>query len=161
VNRHICTARTTPAKHPVKLSCMAGFFYTEVLVAVVLIALALVPAMEALLPGKAGSATHQAIAEDHYQLTGKLEQVLAEPIANLDIAAAAAGKPVIPTGYSDVITTSGGRQIKRNVFLSRYDGDNADRDNNPFTGTDEGLLWVRVTIAGTGADIESLVSGTE
>jgi hypothetical protein len=44
------------------------------------------------------------------------------------------------------------------VFLSRYDGDNADTDNDHFTGTDDGLLWLQVRIAGTGASIESLVS---
>jgi len=165
MNKHInpvaCTVRTTSAKHLDNGTRMAGFFYIEVLVAVALIALALVPAMDALIPGIAGSAIHEARAEDHYQLTGKLEQVLAEPVANLDIAAAAAGNPATPTSYSDDVATSAGRRIKRNVFLSRYDGDNADADNNPFTGTDEGLLWVRVTIAGSGAVIESLVSDNE
>ncbi len=140
---------------------MAGFFYTEVLVAVALIALALVPAMDALLPGVAGSAFHETTAEDHYQLTGKLEQVLAEPFANLEIAADAVGDPTIQTGYSDVIAYADGRQIMRNVFLFRYDGDNADTDNDPFTGTDEGLLWVQVRIAETGAGIETLVSDND
>jgi len=151
--------RTMPARHPGKAGCMAGFFYTEVLVAVVLIALALVPAMDALLPGVAGSAFHETTAEDHYQLTGKLERVLAERFANLAIAADAAGNPTTPTSYSEAITYPGGRQMKCYVYLSRYDGDNADRDNNPFTGTDEGLLWVKATIAGTG--IESLVSDND
>lgn len=137
---------------------MAGFSYVEVLIAVVLIVIALVPAMDALIPGIAGGGIHESIAEDHYHLTGRLEQVLVEPFGQLNSAAVAAGSPATPSIYSDVFTYPDGRQISRNVFIARYDADNADADNDPFTGTDDGLLWVRVTIAGTGASIESLVS---
>ena len=136
---------------------MTGFSYVEVLIAVVLIVVALVPALDALIPGVAGSGIHETLAEDHYQLTGRLEQVLVEPYGQLNSAANAAGSPTTPTTYSDVFTYPNGRQITRNVFLSRYDADNADADNDPFTGTDDGLLWVRVAIAGTGMVIESLV----
>jgi type II secretory pathway pseudopilin PulG len=153
-----CAARTTPAKRHVHHNSMAGFSYVEVLVAIVLIAVALVPAMEALQPGIAGSGIQEIIAEDHYQLTGRLEQVLVEPFGQLNSAANAAGSPTTPSSYSDIFTYANGRQITRNVFLSRYDADNADTDNDPFTGTDDGLLWVRVAIAGTGMSIESLVS---
>lgn len=153
--RHASPARTmrpTP-------DSMSGLSYIEVLIAVVLIMIALVPALDALIPGVAGSGIHESIAEDHYQLTGKLEQVLAEPFGRLNSAANAAGSPTTPTtAYSDDVNYSDGRQIKRNVFIARYDGDNADADDDPFTGTDDGLLWVRVTIAGTGMGIESLVS---
>ena len=143
--------RTTPAR-------MAGFSYVEVLIAVVVIVIALVPALDALIPGVAGSGIHESIAEDHYQLNGKLEQVLVEPFGQLNSAANAAGGPNTPTTYSDIYTYANGRQITRNVFIARYDGDNADGDNKPFTGTDDGLLWVQVTIAGTGMGIESLVN---
>jgi len=60
-----------------------------------------------------------------------------------------------------VVIYSGGRQITRNVFLSRYDGDNADTNNNPFDGVDAGLIWVRVEIAGSSLSIESLISDAE
>lgn len=152
--RHAAAARAmrpTPGR-------MSGLSYIEVLIAVVLIMIALVPALDALIPGLAGSGIHESIAEDHYQLTGKLEQVLAEPFGRLNSAANAAGGPTTLTTYSDDVTYTDGRQIERNVFISRYDGDNADADNDPFTGTDDGLLWVRVAIPGTGMSIESLVS---
>ena len=136
---------------------MTGFSYVEVLIAVVLIVVALVPALDALIPGVAGSGIHETLAEDHYLLTGRLEQVMVEPYGQLNSAAVAAGSPTTPTMYSDLFTYPNGRQITRNVFLSRYDADNADADNDPFTGTDDGLLWVRVAIAGTGMVIESLV----
>ena len=148
----------TAARYHGQCRAMAGISYVEVLVAVVLIAITLVPALDALIPGMAGGGIHESLAEDHYQLTGRLEQLLVEPYGQLNSAASAAGSPTTPTSYSDVFTYADGRQITRNVFLSRYDGDNADADNDPFTGTDEGLLWVRVTIAGSGDSIESLVS---
>ena len=143
------------------MKSMAGFSYVEVLVAVVLIATVLVPAMEALQPGLAGSSIHEIIAEDHYELTGRLEVVLAEPFTVLDSAAIAAGNATTPSSYSDVFTYPDGRQITRNVFLSRYDGDNADTDNNPFTGVDDGLLWVQVTIAGSALRFVTLVSDND
>lgn len=150
-----CAVRT---KCPGYSNSMTGFSYVEVLIAVVLIVVALVPAMDALIPGVAGSGIHETQAEDHYQLVGRLEQVMVEPYGQLNSAAVAAGSPITPTTYSDLFTYPSGRQITRNVFLSRYDGDNADADDDSFTGTDDGLLWVRIAIAGTGSSIESLVS---
>jgi type II secretory pathway component PulJ len=141
-----------------RISKMAGFSYVEVLISVVLIAIVLVPAMEALQPGMAASGIHEIIAEDHYRLTGKMEEVLAEPFADLDIAAITAGSATTATAYSDVFTYPNGRQINRNVFIAQYDGDNADSDNDPSTGTDTGLLWVQVEIAGTALSLETLVS---
>ncbi|MGB5396845.1 MAG: hypothetical protein WBN96_06820 [Gammaproteobacteria bacterium] len=136
---------------------MAGFSYVEVLIAVVLIGVTLVPAMEALQPGIVGSRIHSLNAEDHYQLAGRFEQLLAEPFNSLDSAAATAGNATTPTSYSDVFSYPDGRQITRNVFISRYDADNADADNDPFTGTDAGLLWLQIRIAGTGAGFETLI----
>lgn len=139
-------------------SRMTGFSYVEVLIAVVLIVIALVPALDALIPGVAGSGIHETLAEDHYRMTGRLEQVLVEPFGQLRKAANAAGSPTTPTTYSDIYIYPNGRQINRDVFIARYDADNADADDDPFTGTDDGLLWLRITIAGTGMSIESLVN---
>lgn len=146
----INSRRLSAGKH------LAGFSYVEVLVATALIAITLVPAMEALLPGIAGSGIHETRSEDYYQLLGKFEAVLAEPFASLD---AAAGNPTTATIYSDSYTYPNGRQIMRTIFISRYDGDNADADDDPFTGTNAGLLWVRGIIAGSSLHIETLTSG--
>ena len=141
-----------------KHSKMSGFSLVEVLVSVVLIAIVLVPAMEALLPGIQGSGIHETRSEDHYRLMGKIEETLAEPFASLDAAAITASNPTTPTIYSDDFTYPNGRQIRRNIFISRYDGDNADADDDPFTGTDEGLLWVQGVIAGSSLSFETLTS---
>jgi hypothetical protein len=51
-----------------------------------------------------------------------------------------------------------GRTLGRKVYLSRYDGDNSDGNNNAFDGTDEGLLWVRVEVGERGLGIERLIN---
>jgi type II secretory pathway pseudopilin PulG len=136
---------------------MAGIAYIEILLAILLITITLVPALEALQPGVDGAGIHEDRLADHYQLTGRLEELLAESYGDLDEAATAAGDRFTPTTYSDIVTQPDGRQLTRNVFLSRYDIDNADADNDPFTGIDEGLLWVRVEFAGTADGMETLV----
>ena len=137
---------------------MAGIAYLEVLIATLLIMITLVPSLESLQPAIAVSTAHGIRTADHYQLVAKLEEVLAEPFGNLDQAASAAGNATTATYYSDTVTYTSGRQVTRNVFLSRYDGDNADADNDPFTGVDPGLLWVRVEIAGSLLSVEAMAS---
>lgn len=143
--------------HSSDSSRQRGLSYIEALIAAVLIALTLVPAMEALQPGVQGSGIHQAQTENHYLLTARLEQVLAQPYADLEDAAKTAGGPGIPTSYSDSVNTAGGRTVSRRVFLWSYDGDNADGDDDPFTGNDEGLLWVRVAIDDSEQAIETVI----
>ena len=121
-------------------SLQAGFSYVEILVATVLIAIALVPAMDALRPGLQGASLHQQQAQQHYALLSRLERVLAEPFADLDDAATAAGGYLNPSSYSD----APGDPDAVFVYLSRYDVDNADSDNDVFTGGEDNLLWIRV-----------------
>jgi hypothetical protein len=136
----------------------SGFSYLEVLIATALIAVCLVPALEALSTGGKGHDLQAVHAEDHYYLTAKLEEVLAQPFNSLDEAASAAASPTVPSSYSDSVSTGDGRVLTRQVYLSRYDGDNADGNNNVFDGIDEGLLWVRVEIEESGLSMERLVS---
>ena len=132
----------------------AGFSYVEVLIATVLISVSLVPAMEALRTGLIGSGIHVDAVELHYHLQAKLEELLAEPTASLDAAALEAGSETALSSYTEPSSTN----RRRLVYLSRYDGDNADSDDNPFTGVDPGLLWLRVEIENTAMSVESLVT---
>ena len=136
----------------------SGFSYLEVLFATALIAISLVPALEALSMGGRGHPLQAAHAEDHYHLVAKMEEVLAEPFSRLDEAARATGSPVIATSYSDSVTLADGRVLIRQDYLSRYDGDNADGNNNAFDGVDDGLIWIRVEIDESGLDMERLTS---
>lgn len=142
------------AWHAIRTIKIAGFSYTEVLIATFLIAIALVPALESLYSGIQGSDIHAALSDQHFRLIGKLEQVLARPFGELQQEADAAGGPSIIVGdYSD----AAGSDARRLVYLARYDGDNADNDNDPFSGVDQGLLWVKVQIEATDRVIETLI----
>ncbi|MBA1445295.1 MAG: hypothetical protein M3H12_00260 [Chromatiales bacterium] len=132
-----------------------GFSYTEVLVAISLIAILLIPALESLHSGVLGSGIHSTHANHHHRLTGKMEEILAKPFSSLEQEADAIGGPaVVVDAYSDTAGTAS----RRLVYLARYDGDNIDADNNPFTDVDAGLLWVKVQIEGENQSLESLVS---
>jgi hypothetical protein len=131
-----------------------GLSYVEVLLAVVLLVLVLGPAMETLQSAFTGATVHQEVVAWQGQLTSRVEDLLAEPHGNLDAAAQAAGSPTTPTTYSDPVATPD-RVV---VYLSRYDGDNADGDGDPFSDTDEGLLWLRVAMENTPYDLTTLIA---
>jgi len=126
-------------------SRQSGLTLVEVLITMVLLVVLLVPAMRALQTGVTGASVHSELAADQFRLRSRMEELLAEPFAQLETAATAAGGPGIETSYSEAAGPPG-RLI---VYLSLYDGDNADADGNPFTGTDAGLVWIQVEAEGT------------
>lgn len=142
-------------KRPGNRQRMAGLTYVELLIATVLMVVALVPAIDALQPAVQGSGIHQSETALHYHLTAGLEDVLAQPFATLDAEAQALGSP---TAISPLFSDTSGSAERRLVFLSRYDADNADSDNDQFTGTDQGLIWVRIEVEGSSHTLETLVS---
>ncbi len=133
--------------------CEAGLSYIEVLVATLLIAIALVPMMEALGPGLQGARIHRDQAGVHYALAGKLEDVLAQSFDDLDAAATAAGDYKIATTYSDLAAS-----IPQEVFIWRYDVDDADSDGDVFTGGEDDILWIRVATTDASTDLQTLLS---
>ena len=130
----------------------SGLTLVEVLVAMALLAVLLVPTMRALQTGIVGADVHSDIAASHFRLTSRLEELLAEPFVDLSDAAIAAGAPTTATSLSDVAGPPG----RLLVYLSLYDGDNADADSDPFTGTDADLLWIRVDIEDTVHTLETI-----
>lgn len=131
-----------------------GISYIEVLIAMALIAITLAPMIDALRTATISTGVHEQAAVQHSLMTALLEDVLAESFTSLEDAAATAGSESVATSYSDLP----GSTDRRLIYLSLYDGDNSDLDNNPFTGTDPGLMWVRVEIEDTVQAIETLIS---
>ena len=145
----------------------SGLTYVEVLIAMAIIAVALVPALQALQTVMLGTAIYQSSTSQHYAVTARMEEVLAEQHGALVAAAAIAGSPSTPSSYSDPVATPG----RRLVYLGLYDADNLDGDNNVYTVLDpnldgdndpytncDGLVWVRVEIEGSVSAFESLVA---
>ena len=155
---------------PILYQSQQGISYVEVLVAIMLVAITLVPALEALQSGIKGADIHEDYTVDHYQLVARFEEVLVQPFSDLLFAAAQAGDSTTATSYSDAVATA----KRRIVYLSYYDaadsdgdGDfftiadaDSDGDNNPYTGIDVdiSLLWVRAEIEGTAQFFETLVN---
>ena len=119
-----------------------GLTYVEILIAMLVLVIGLVPAMDALRDAVMGTSASEEYVVSQRRIATRMEDVLAKQFADLNDAAAAAGGPTVATTYSDAVATPD----RLLVFIAAYDGDNADTDNNPFTGTDDGILWLRVAI---------------
>ena len=132
-----------------------GFSYVEILIATFLIAITLLPAINSLQTGVQNTTMQSVHVKDYLGLKSKMEEMLALPLSSLDTEAQLINDPTTPsTTYSD----ASGIPHRRLVYLSRYDGDNLDGDNDPFTGKDAGLIWVRVAIEGTSASMQTLTT---
>ena len=131
----------------------AGLSYAEALVAVAVLAIALVPALESLQTVFTGADVHEMLRSRQQQIANRMEMLIAEPLSSLDQAAQAAGSETVASSYSDPV---GPDRVL--VFLSRYDGDNADVDDDPFSGTDKDLIWVRVAVEDTPHEVMTLVT---
>ena len=127
----------------------------ELLIATLLIVIMLVPALDAMQSGIQGSGIHTELAQNQYRMISKMEETLALPFAQLLEQADLVADPtvLIPAPFSD----PAGTESRRLVFLARYDGDNVDGNDNPFNGTDEGLLWVRITIENSPRALETVI----
>lgn len=126
-----------------------GISYVETIVALLIIAVALVPALEALRPGLAGAASQRAYTVSQQRLKARLEEVLANDFPTLDTAAMAAGNNATATvpAYSD----ASGTPDRLLATIYRYDGAGQ-------TATDSGLLRIKVAIEGSALALETLKS---
>lgn len=132
----------------------SGLTLVEVLVSMVLLSILLIPAIQAIQTGVAGADVHADVTTSNYRIASRLEELLAEPFPELSDAAIAAGSPTTPSNYSE----AAGPPARVLVYLSLYDGDNADADDNVFTGTDPDLLWVRVEIENSVFSLETVTA---
>jgi Tfp pilus assembly protein PilV len=140
-----------------------GFSYVEVLIASVLIAIALVPAMNALQTGMLSASVHQTLTRQYYLQVRKMEELQAEPFIALLAAAKTAGNYTTASTYSDAAGTTD-RSL---VYIALYDADanpftitdaNKDGDNDPYTGDTANLLWIKVVTEGNTQGLETLIN---
>ena len=118
-----------------------GFSYAEVLLSVILIAILLVPAMQALNSAISGGSGN--VAARQLSLRSKMEEVLSKPYNKLyDITSLSGGNTVnsISTSLSDASGAD-----RRVVVLYRY-----NTTTNTLSSTDTGVLYVSVYYEDTG-----------
>jgi len=149
--------------HPWIYCQQHGFSYLEALIATFLVAIALVPAMEALKTGLVSADVHQELTAEHYTHLEKMAELQATPFTNLLAAGKTAANNTTPSSYSDASGTT-----NRNlVYIALYDADanpfsitdtNVDGDNDPYTGNSANLLWVKVMTEGSVQSLETLIS---
>ena len=139
-----------------------GFAYLEAMIAALLVAVALVPALDALQTGILATGVHQGLAIQHQQRLQLIETLKAESHESLLAAAKSAASSTAATSYSDVP----GSTDRRLVFIALYDADadpftlvdpNTDGDNDLYTGSTADLLWLRVETEQTPHGLETLV----
>ena len=135
-------------------SIINGFAFLEVLVAAVILAIALVPASNALrTASEHGRVSRERLAVE-YLAVAKLETALAASWQALEGEATKTGGTPESTLWSDPV----GSTNRRLVYVSPHDLNNADGDNNLLTGVEAGILRVRVEVSGTNIQFETLVA---
>ena len=130
----------------------AGYAYVEVPIAALLVALALTPAADALRTVALNAHLQRDIVRESYRAMGTMETVLAESWGSLRSEAASTGG-ITESSYSEPM----GTEHRHIVMVSPYDVDNADADDNPLTGVDDGIVWVSVSVENLGVNFQSIV----
>jgi type II secretory pathway component PulJ len=127
------------------MKAQRGFSYVEILLSVVLLAVLLVPALEALQSAIAGNA-NAALVSRHLALQDKMERVLSRPFADLYTQTYAPGGNTT-TSVSASLSDAVGTPARRNVVLYRYDASAA-----ALSAADTGLVFIAVYYENEPAD---------
>jgi prepilin-type N-terminal cleavage/methylation domain-containing protein len=140
-----------------------GFSYVEVLIAIVIIAVCLVPALDALRDGVRAAGPELDYTKNQQRLKSCFEVILAKSFATLDTAALAANSSCssVAADTLDASCAAVPDPLQPHpdpllVTVFRYDG------SPPIacvpTGTDTGLLWIKVAIEGSSLSLDTLKS---
>ena len=136
-------------RHPIPRSESAGLAYIEVMVALALVVMALVPALNAMQTSTRGSAALGSIAARDALLRAKIEEVLAKPFDTVNAETFLAGGNTT-TSVSAALSDPSGPD-RRIVILYRTDG-------TALSSSDTGLVRVRVAWEAGGTALETLKS---
>lgn len=138
----------TPSQ-PKHRSASAGLAYLEVMVALLLIIMALVPALNALQTDARGTPALVAVSARDALLRAKMEDVLAKPFDTVNAETLLAGGNTTAS-VSAALSDAAGPD-RRIVILYRTDG-------SAVSGSDTGLVRVRVAWEAGGTALETLKS---
>ena len=137
----------------------------------IILAVAIIPAMESIRSGLNATVVYEEIVVERYRLLSKMHELQSLPFDDLIAAADSAGSYTALSEYSDALN----ELPRRLVHLSFYDVDdsdsdgdaftildsNLDSDNNPYTVLDSepllSLLWVSVELENSNASLQTLI----
>ncbi len=149
----------------------SGLSYVEAIIAVLILSIALIPALQSVQSGIQSSRVKEEMTDLQFHLRSKMEQVRFLPFGVLTKAADSAGNYTAPSYLSD----PSGQPDRRLVYLSFYDADDSDSDGDPFTIADPdsdgdsnpytnidpdpdiSLLWIKVEIESNPYSLQTLV----
>jgi hypothetical protein len=117
---------------------LRGFAYAEVLLSVILLTILLVPALQALNTGIAGSAGASGFSARQLNLRSKVEEVLSQPFTGLYAETYKSGGNTA-TSVSTSFSDASGIANRRVVVFYRFDA-----ATNALSANDTGLLYVSV-----------------
>lgn len=126
----------TPKSLKETYSRQRGFSYAEVLLSVMLLAMLLVPAMQALNTAILGGSNN--LAARQFNLRNKMEEVLSKPFGKLYAETYLSGGNTT-TSVSANFSDASGAADRRIVVLYRFDA-----ATNALSSNDTGLLYVSV-----------------
>lgn len=124
-----------PARRP---RTQRGLTYAEVLLSVVLLAILLVPALQALNTGIAGITSASGLATRQLSLRSKMDEVLGKPYGQLYAETSVVGGNTT-SSVSAAFSDAAGGPGRRVVVLYRFNA-----STNVLSATDTGLLYVSV-----------------
>ena len=127
-----------------------GLSYTEVLIAIALVALIAWPTAQSI---QTSLAVAQQSVDDttfRFAMLSLVETTLASDYASLEQRAGTQSAPILsePLGANDTL----------DLYIAPWDIDNADFDDDPGTGVDDDVLWIRVALRNRPLSFETLVT---
>lgn len=129
-------------RHPVR-AAQCGYSYAEVLLAVLLLAVLLVPALQALNTAILGSGNN--LGARQLNLRSKMEQVLGKPFGVLYAQTYLVGGNTT-TSVSTSFSDAAGSTDRRVVVFYRFEA-----GTKALSSSDTGLLWVSVYFEADGS----------
>lgn len=130
----------------------AGLGQIEAMIAVALVAIAIVPALDALGVALESASLHGENVVEHYALLGLFEEVLSADFDALELIEIAQVDDSLPSVLSDPPGTPG----RRLIFISPWDLDDSDGDGDPLTGTDSDVLMIRAEAEASGRAFQTV-----
>ncbi len=148
-----------------------GLSIVEVMLSLIILGVAIIPALDSIRSGLQVAVVNEDIILKHYSLLSKMNEIKATPFDDLLAAAELAGSYSTASIYSD----ASGVESRHLVYLSFYDAENSDADNNVFTIADVdtdgdnnpytyppteyplSLLWVSIEIESSEKTLQTLL----